>query len=124
MEVVDFMICTGELSMFNYVLVKNTPDNIKILKEMGCTDKEISQMSSDEDNYTTLNVYNSLKRKGYEYVPSKGVFELVNKPKVNSNNDNDDESRFGKVLKFCNGGMESSHKVRYDDGVERKLTFD
>lgn len=74
MEIVDFMICSGELSKFNYVIVKNSIQNVQELKEMGCSDEEILTMQTDDPD--ELNVLDVLVQKGYRYVPNKGAFVL------------------------------------------------
>lgn len=69
MEIIDFMICSGSLAKYNYVLVQDCPENIAHLKKMGCTDKEIESMR-DDDNY--LDPYTVLKKKNYKFSPIKG----------------------------------------------------
>lgn len=73
MKIIDFMICTGNLSNINYVLVEDTVENISKLKEMGCTDSEIATMKSEEDNY--LDVYPVLNKKDYSFSPQKGFYK-------------------------------------------------
>lgn len=77
MEIVDFMLCSGELSKFNYIIVENNHKNVEKLKEMGCTDEEIATMQTE--NPAELDVHNVLIQKGYKYVPNKGVFEQYKK---------------------------------------------
>lgn len=75
MEIVDFMLCSGELSKFNYVIVENNLENVGKLKEMGCTDEEIATMQTE--NTAELDVHDVLVQKGYKYVPNKGTFVRI-----------------------------------------------
>lgn len=76
MEVLDFMVCSGGLAKFSYILVKDIPENIEKLKEMGCTDDEIKSM---RDSDGTLDVCTTLFKKGYTYSPQRGFIKSEEK---------------------------------------------
>ena len=76
MEVLDFMVCSGELAKFNYILVKDIPEHIEKLKEMGCTDDDIKSMRGSDE---TLDVYTILFKKGYMYSPQRGFIKSEEK---------------------------------------------
>ena len=71
MVVNDFMMCTGELEKFNYVLIDDNQENILELKKMGCTEEEIEMVRSEGE----LEVYTTLKMKGYEFTPERGFYK-------------------------------------------------
>jgi len=73
MIIVDFMIGTGSLSQYNYVCIDKNEENITELKEMGCTEEDIALMNNDEDN--SLDIYDTLIKKGYQYSNQKGFYK-------------------------------------------------
>ena len=77
MNVIDFMVSTGSLSKYNYVIVKDTDDAVSELKAMGCTDSEIEAMRKDMSahNDDGLDVWPALSKKGYLYHPGRGFFK-------------------------------------------------
>ena len=66
-KVEDFMVSTGTLASFNYVLVEDSPENVEKLKNAGCTDEEIDQMRDSDDD--CLDIYATLLYKGYRFIP-------------------------------------------------------
>lgn len=72
MKIVDFMVSTGKLAEFNYVMVDDNEENIAELMEMGCSLEEIASMRCDYDNL--LDVYPVLNKKGYQYIAYSGNF--------------------------------------------------
>lgn len=73
MKIEDFLIGTDELAEFNYVLVADNEETVSELREMGCSDDEISSMRSEEDNF--LEVYRVLCGKGYTFSIERGFYK-------------------------------------------------
>ena len=73
MQIIDFMVSTGDLAVYNYIVVPDTPETMSELKSMGCTDVEIKQLRDDMKD-GTLDVYSVLTQKGWLFDIARGFY--------------------------------------------------
>ena len=77
MRIVDYKIMRPPLDEFNFVLVADEEGVRAELKNMECSDAEISSMKGKND--TLLNVLPVLTKKGYSFFPGKGFYRIKNR---------------------------------------------